>query len=130
LQLVVSHTALASKEEGMAPKDTIFGKIIRREIPADIVYETEEILAFKDVAPQAPVHILVVPKEQFTNIGKIDDPVLLGKLMQACVAVAKGAGLVDSGYRIVINTGVQAGQTVLHLHAHVLGGRQFDWPPG
>jgi histidine triad (HIT) family protein len=114
----------------MAVRDTIFGKIIRREIPADIVYETEEILAFKDTQPQAPVHVLVVPKEQFPNIGKMDDPLLMGKLMQGCVAVAQSLGLVESGYRIVINSGVQAGQTVLHVHAHVLGGRQFLWPPG
>lgn len=114
----------------MAVRDTIFGKIIRREMPADIVYETDEILAFRDVSPQAPVHVLVIPKEPFANINKVDDALLLGKLMQGCVAVAKSQGLIESGYRIVINSGVQAGQTVLHLHAHVLGGRQFEWPPG
>jgi len=114
----------------MAVKDTIFGKIIRREVAADIVYETDDVIAFWDTAPQAPVHILVVPKQHYPNIGKMDDPVVLGHVMQGCVEVAKSQGLIESGYRIVINSGVAAGQTVLHMHAHVLGGRRFDWPPG
>ncbi len=114
----------------MAVKETIFGKIIAREVPADIVYETDDVLAFRDSNPQAPVHVLVVPKQQFANIGKIDDALLLGHVMQGCVEVAKSQGLIESGYRIVINTGVGAGQTVLHMHAHVLGGRRFEWPPG
>jgi histidine triad (HIT) family protein len=112
-------------------KDTIFGKIIRREIPADIVYEDDLALAFKDVNPQAPVHILVIPKKPIVNIATAepDDQALLGHLLLTAKTVAKQAGL-EKGYRLVINTGTDGGQTVYHLHIHILGGRPLSWPPG
>lgn len=112
--------------------ETIFSRIIRREIPADIVYETEEILAFRDVHPQAPVHILVIPKTPLINLQRADtshEP-LLGKLLLACNIIADQEGLGTDGYRVVINNGASAGQSVFHLHLHILGGRQFLWPPG
>ena len=111
--------------------DTIFGKIIRREIPADIVYEDDLALAFKDVNPQAPVHILVIPKKPIVNIATAepDDQALLGHLLLTAQKVAQDAGL-DNGYRLVANTGADGGQTVYHLHIHILGGRPLSWPPG
>jgi histidine triad (HIT) family protein len=111
--------------------DTIFSKIIRREIPADIVYEDDLCLAFRDIAPQAPVHILVIPKKPLPQLGDAtpEDHALLGHLLLKVKQVAKDAGL-DGGYRVVINTGEDGGQTVDHLHLHILGGRQMQWPPG
>lgn len=111
--------------------ETIFSKIIRREIPANIIYEDELALAFKDINPQAPVHILVIPKKpipQLSDAGS-EDAVLLGHLLLTAKRVAEEAGLTD-GYRVVINTGADGGQTVYHLHLHILGGRQLSWPPG
>ncbi|AZB72437.1 histidine triad nucleotide-binding protein [Synechococcus elongatus] len=112
-------------------EDTIFGKIIRREIPADIVYEDELCLAFRDVAPQAPVHILVIPKQAIANLdgASPEHQALLGHLLLTVKAIAAQEGLAD-GYRTVINTGPAGGQTVYHLHLHVLGGRSLAWPPG
>ncbi len=111
--------------------DTIFGKIIRREIPADIVYEDDLALAFKDVNPQAPVHILVIPKKPIPQIttAESQDRDLLGHLLLTVKHVAEQAGL-SNGYRVVINNGADGGQTVSHLHLHILGGRQMKWPPG
>jgi histidine triad (HIT) family protein len=111
--------------------ETIFSKIIRREIPADIVYEDELTLAFKDVNPQAPVHILVIPKKVIPKLAVAEDgdTALLGHLLQTAKKVAEQAGL-EKGYRVVINTGEDGGQTVHHIHLHVLGGRQLSWPPG
>lgn len=110
---------------------TIFSKIIRREIPADIVYEDDLALAFKDVNPQAPVHILVIPKKPIPKLdnAEFQDEALLGHLLLTVKRVAEQAGLTD-GYRLVINTGSDGGQTVYHLHLHILGGRQMAWPPG
>lgn len=112
--------------------DTIFGKIIRREIPADIVYEDDRALAFRDVAPQAPVHILVIPKQPIANLAAAqpDDRDLLGHLLWVVAEVARQEGLEADGYRVVTNNGLQAGQTVFHLHFHLLGGRSLAWPPG
>lgn len=112
-------------------EDTIFSKIIRREIPADIVYEDDLCLAFKDIAPQAPTHILVIPKQPIPSLNEATDAdaALLGHLMLAVKTVAQQAGLVD-GYRVVTNIGTSAGQTVFHLHLHILGGRALQWPPG
>ncbi len=112
--------------------DTIFSKIIRREVPANIVYESETVLAFSDVNPQAPTHILVIPKKPLTHLHSAEagDKELLGELLFAAAEVARSFGLLADGYRIVINNGERAGQTVFHLHLHVLGGRNFDWPPG
>jgi histidine triad (HIT) family protein len=111
--------------------DTIFGKIIRREIPADIVYEDELCLAFKDVHPQAPVHVLVIPKRAIAKLSDAEsqDHALMGHLLLTVKRVAEQLGLTN-GYRTVINTGNDGGQTVSHLHLHILGGRLMAWPPG
>ena len=112
--------------------DTIFGKIIRKEIPANIVYEDDLCLAFTDVNPQAPTHILIIPK---TLIPKLSDATaadkeLLGHLLLTVKQIADQVGLTENGYRVVINTGDDGGQTVFHLHLHLLGGRSLAWPPG
>ena len=113
------------------PSDTIFSKIIRREIPADIVYEDDRALAFNDITPQAPVHILVIPKQPIPKLADAvdEDRDLLGHLLLVAKQVAQQAGL-SNGYRVVINNGADGGQTVLHLHLHILGKRQLQWPPG
>lgn len=112
--------------------ETIFSKIIRGELPCDKVYETDEVLAFRDINPAAPVHVLVIPKKPIVNVGHAedDDALLLGKLMLAAKEVARLEGLEESGFRLVVNNGAEVGQTVFHLHVHVLGGRAFSWPPG
>lgn len=111
--------------------ETIFSKIIRREIPANIVYEDDLALAFTDVNPQAPVHILVIPKKPLAKLSDAEsqDHALLGHLLLTAKRVADEAGL-ENGYRIVINNGNDGGQTVYHLHLHILGGRPLAWPPG
>ena len=111
--------------------ETIFTKIINREIPADIVYEDDLALAFKDINPQAPVHILVIPKQPIPKLADANpqDQALLGHLLLTAKKVAEDAGLTN-GYRVVINTGEDGGQTVYHIHLHVLGGRFLEWPPG
>ncbi|WP_427162815.1 histidine triad nucleotide-binding protein [Aliinostoc sp. HNIBRCY26] len=111
--------------------ETIFSKIIRREIPANIVYEDDLALAFTDVHPQAPTHILVIPKKPIPKLAEAtpEDQAILGHLLLTVKAVAEAAGLKD-GYRVVINTGEDGGQTVYHLHLHILGGRPMAWPPG
>lgn len=111
--------------------DTIFGKIIRREIPADIVYEDDLSLAFKDVNPQAPTHILVIPKQLIPRLSETtaEDRGLLGHLLLVVRKVAEQVGLAN-GYRVVINNGADGGQTVDHIHLHILGDRQMKWPPG
>jgi histidine triad (HIT) family protein len=115
----------------MTNQDTIFGKIIRREILANIVYEDDLALAFTDVNPQAPVHILVIPKKPIPKLveAEPEDQALLGHLLLTAQRVAEQAGLTN-GYRVVINTGNDGGQTVYHLHLHILGGRHMAWPPG
>ncbi len=112
--------------------DTIFGAIVRREVPADIVYEDQHCVAFRDVTPQAPSHVLVVPRIPIVGLQEADEcePALLGALLRAAQQVAKLEGLEESGWRVVVNVGADAGQTVAHLHLHVLGGRQLSWPPG
>ena len=111
---------------------SIFKKIINREIPADIVYEDDLCLAFKDISPQAPVHILLIPKKEIRSLADIsvEDSSLMGHLMTTTSKVAKSQGLSESGYRTVINTNEDGGQTVYHLHIHILGGRALQWPPG
>lgn len=113
-------------------EDTIFGKIARGEISVDKVYEDEFVLAFPDLSPQAPVHILVIPKKPVKNILDLgpEDRELAGSVLLACAAVARKLGIDASGVRVVLNAGADAGQTVWHLHAHVLGGRKLSWPPG
>lgn len=111
--------------------ETIFSKIIRREIPADIVYEDNLALAFKDINPQAPVHIILIPKQPIAQLADAEskDHALMGHLLLTAKRVAQQVGL-DNGYRVVINSGADGGQTVYHLHLHILGGRQMKWPPG
>ncbi|WP_442957285.1 histidine triad nucleotide-binding protein [Phormidium sp. CCY1219] len=113
------------------PTETIFSKIIRREVPADIVYEDDLCLAFNDIGPQAPVHILVIPKEAIAKLSDAEshNHALMGHLLLTAKRVAEQAGLTN-GYRVVINNGSDGGQTVNHLHLHILGGRQMKWPPG
>jgi len=115
----------------MSETDSIFGKIIRREIPAEIVYEDDLCLAFKDINAQAPVHLLVIPKQPIAKLADTEskDHALLGHLLLTVKRVAEKAGL-ENGYRVVINNGEDGGQTVYHLHLHILGGRQMTWPPG
>ncbi len=113
--------------------DTIFSKIIKREIPADIVYETDTILAFKDINPQAPVHILIIPKIEIpkvTDIKGSEHSQLLGELFDTANKLAKDMGIDKDGFRLVFNCGSNGGQEVYHLHMHLLGGRQMKWPPG
>jgi len=111
---------------------TLFEKIRDREIPADIVHEDDHCLAFRDISPQAPVHILVVPKKPIPRIAAAssDDATLLGKLLLAASTIATQQGIADSGFRLVINNGRDGGETVPHLHIHIMGGRPLDWPPG
>jgi histidine triad (HIT) family protein len=110
---------------------TLFQKIIDREIPAQIVYEDNQALAFRDIHPQAPVHILIIPKKLIPQIELTtsEDEALLGHLLYVATQIARKEGLSD-GYRLVVNNGAQGGQTVFHLHIHLLGGRNFGWPPG
>ena len=115
----------------MPRQETLFTKIIKKEIPADIVYEDDFCLAFKDVNPQAPVHVLLVPKVVIPCLGEVDgnQRSLLGHLMIKVPVIAKKLGIGDS-FRLVVNNGEGAGLTVLHLHLHIMGGRKFTWPPG
>ena len=112
--------------------DTIFSKIIRREIPADIVYENDDVLGFTDVNPQAPVHVLFIPKRPLATLNDAgaDDAALLGRLLLACADYARQVGVAERGYRTVINCNEDGGQTVFHLHVHLLAGRRMHWPPG
>ena len=112
--------------------DTIFGKIIRREIPADIVWENDELLAFRDVNPQAPVHVLFIPKRPIATLddATAEDAALLGRLLLAAADYARREGVAAQGYRTVINCNEYGGQTVFHLHLHLLAGRHMHWPPG
>lgn len=112
--------------------DTIFSKIVRREIPADIVYENDDVLAFRDLNPQAPVHVLFIPKRAVAtlNDAATTDAELLGKLLLASAEYARQQGFAEQGYRTVINCNGDGGQTVFHLHVHLLAGRRMTWPPG
>jgi histidine triad (HIT) family protein len=110
--------------------DCLFCKIVAGEIPATPVAETEGYLAFRDISPQAPTHVLAIPKRHVPSLNEADDGALLGGLVLFARDVACDEGLADDGYRVVINTNAGAGQTVFHVHAHVLGGRPMAWPPG
>ena len=112
--------------------DTLFGKIIRHEIPADIVYEDDDVLAFRDINPQAPVHVLFIPKRAIATLNDATngDAELIGKLVLAATDWAKKQGFADDGYRLVMNCNTHGGQTVFHIHLHLLAGRQMMWPPG
>ncbi len=111
---------------------TLFTQIINREIPSEIVYEDEVCLAFKDINPQAPVHVLLIPKKEIVSMDtvEVEDKDILGHLMLKASDVASILGLSQSGYRLVVNTNEDAGQSVFHLHIHILGGRKLSWPPG
>lgn len=111
---------------------TLFEKIIAREIPATIVYEDDLVLAFRDIKPQAPTHIVIVPKKPIPRIAEAtaDDHKVLGHLLLKASEVAEKLGLKQAGYRLVINSGSDGGETVPHLHCHIIGGRQMNWPPG
>ncbi len=110
--------------------DTIFGKILRKEIPAEILYEDEHSIVFQDIHPQAPTHLLIIPRKPIANLAEAqdDDRFLLGHLLWVAKQIADQLGLQD--YRVVTNNGAGAGQTVFHLHLHLLGGRPLQWPPG
>lgn len=112
--------------------ETIFSKIIRKEIPADIVFENEEILAFKDISLQAPIHFLIIPKKPIPTINdaSMEDATLLGKIILVAKELAKQYNIEKDGYRLVFNCNEKAGQTVFHIHCHMLGGRDMTWPPG
>lgn len=112
--------------------ETIFDKIIRREIPADIVYETETVLAFRDINPQAPLHVLVIPKQAIATINDLtpENAAVLADMYLAAKEIAAKEGVSEDGYRTVMNCGIDGGQTVFHIHLHVLGGRSMTWPPG
>ena len=110
--------------------DCLFCRIVRKEIPAKIVDEDADCVAFRDINPQAPVHILVIPKTHVASLNETTDAGMLGRLQIKAAQLARSEGLAERGYRTVINTNADAGQTVFHIHLHLLGGRQFGWPPG
>ncbi len=113
-------------------KDCLFCKIINGDIPADIVYQNDHVLAFNDISPQAPTHILIIPKKHISTINDIslDDTQVIGHLYLAAKAIAQQQGFAEQGYRVVMNCNEAAGQTVFHIHLHLLAQRAFSWPPG
>ena len=113
-------------------ENCLFCKIVEKEIPAGIVYENKNLLAFEDINPQAPLHILLIPKEHFASLKEIpeDKKGILAELLLAAHHIAEEKGISERGYRIVLNTGKESGQAVFHIHFHLLGGRQMTWPPG
>jgi histidine triad (HIT) family protein len=112
--------------------DCLFCKIVTGDVPAMVVRESARVLAFRDINPQAPTHVLVIPKQHHVNVAELAaaDPELLAETMREAHQVAVAEGIAENGYRVVFNTGPQAGQTVFHTHAHLLGGRGLNWPPG
>ena len=110
--------------------DCLFCMIAQGEIPADLVNQDDEFIAFRDINPQAPTHILAIPREHVTSLNDASDPSLIGNLVLFAKKIAADEGIDESGYRLVMNTNADGGQTVFHLHAHILGGRAMQWPPG
>ncbi len=110
--------------------DCIFCKVVAGEIPAAIVKRTDRLLAFRDISPQAPIHMLVIPTQHVASLEQVSDGALLGEMVLFAQSLAREAGIAERGYRVVINTNSDGGQTVSHLHLHVLGGRPLKWPPG
>jgi histidine triad (HIT) family protein len=112
--------------------DCLFCKIVAGDVPADVVAESDRTIAFRDINPQAPTHVLIIPKEHHPSLAAIAsaDGGLLAEVATQAHRVAEAEGIADSGYRVVFNTGPEAGQTVFHVHAHLLGGRRLGWPPG
>lgn len=112
------------------PENCLFCRIASGEIPANIVSENEDAIVFRDINPQAPSHLLVIPKRHVGSLNDADEAIDLGSLMRLAAEVAKKEGIADAGYRVVVNTNENGGQTVQHLHLHILGGRRMAWPPG
>lgn len=110
--------------------DCLFCKMVAGDITPSIVFEDDDILAFNDIQPQAPIHILIIPKRHIATLNDADDAILLGKLMQTAAQLAKNLGVAETGYRTVVNCNPQGGQAVYHLHIHLLAGRQMTWPAG
>lgn len=110
--------------------DCMFCKIAAGEIPAEVVASNDRFIGFRDIAAQAPTHVLAIPREHVASLNEVRDPDLIGNLMLFARSIAHQEGLADPGYRVVLNTNADAGQTVFHIHAHVLGGRVMGWPPG
>ena len=112
--------------------ETIFDKIISKEIPSDIVYEDSEVLAFRDIAPQAPTHILIIPKKNIPTVNDLEkgDADIIGKLVLIASKIAKQENISEDGYRLVFNCNDHGGQSVFHIHLHLIGGRKLNWPPG
>lgn len=108
----------------------LFCRIARKEIPATVVAESEDLLAFRDIGPQAPVHVLVIPKAHIASLNDVSDFAIVGRMAQMARDIARQEGIGERGYRVVVNTRADGGQTVDHLHLHLVGGRQMDWPPG
>jgi len=113
-------------------EDCLFCKIVNKEIPSKIVFENDSLVAFEDIDPQAPIHILIIPKEHFASLKEIPEEKkgILAELLLAARQIAEEKAISDQGYRIVLNTGKESGQAVFHIHFHLLGGRQMTWPPG
>lgn len=128
------YSRLIMEQPPPVEEDTIFGKIARKEIPSNVVYEDDQVLAFRDIAPQAPIHIVLIPKvkDGLTQLSRVEErhKALLGHLVYVAAEIARKEGLAEDGWRLVINDGRNAGQTVFHLHLHILGGREMAWPPG
>jgi histidine triad (HIT) family protein len=121
-----------SSNQEISMADDLFLKIINREIPAEIIYETDEILAFRDINPQAPVHVLIIPKEHISTMNDLEPQhaEMVGKMFMVAAELAALEGISDDGYRVVMNCNKAGGQAVYHIHLHLLGGRQMVWPPG
>jgi histidine triad (HIT) family protein len=111
-------------------RDCLFCRIVSHEITAKVVLENEHVVAFRDINPQAPVHVVIVPREHVASLNEAKDAAMLGHLSLAAAEIAKAEGIAESGYRTVVNTNRDAGQTVFHIHLHLLGGRDMRWPPG
>lgn len=110
--------------------DCLFCRIVAGSVPATLIAETDDCVAFRDIDPQAPVHVLVIPRTHVATLDEVEDPMLLGRMMLLATQLAREEGIAVTGYRTVINTRADAGQSVAHLHIHVLGGRKLSWPPG
>jgi histidine triad (HIT) family protein len=110
--------------------DCLFCRLIRGEIPAKIVAQTPECVAFRDIDPQAPTHVVIVPREHIPTLSDVKDPLIVGQMAKLATDIATSEGVAESGFRVVVNTNANGGQTVYHLHMHMLGGRRMGWPPG
>ncbi len=123
-------TFVRSGQERVFVRDCIFCKIVAGDIPAGKVYEDEHVVAFRDIQPQAPLHLLIVPRVHLASLDEVEDTALLGHIMVTAARLAREHGVSQGGYRVVVNCNQDGGQTVFHLHAHLLGGRFMTWPPG